>query len=65
MTWAAMKCDPEETARRQAVAVRLNTLYSKREHTNDPKARKRIDREMNRIRANESFWLKYAAYFIY
>ncbi len=65
MTWAAMKCDPEETSRRQAVAVRLNTLYSKREHTNDPKARKRIDREMNRIRANESFWLKDAAYFIY
>ena len=65
MTWAAMKASPAETARRQAVAVRLNTLFSKREHTDDPKARKRLDREINRIRSNESFWLKDAAYFLY
>ena len=65
MTWAAMKASPAETARRQAVAVRLNTLFSKREHMDDPKARKRLDREINRIRASESFWLKDAAYFLY
>lgn len=65
MTWASMKCDPAETARRQAVCNRMNTLYNKRNRTDDKAKQKRIDREMSRIRANESFWLKEAAYFLY
>ena len=65
MTWAQMKVDPAETSRRQAVVVRMNLLYSKRNKTEDKQKQKRIDRELSRIRANESFWLKDAAYFLY
>ena len=65
MTWAAMKCDPAELSRRQAVCVRLNKLWSKREHTPDEKTRKRLDRDIRRIMAEESFWLKDAAFFLY
>ena len=65
MTWAQMKVDPAETSRRQAVVVRMNLLYSKRNKTDDKGKQKRIDRELSRIRANESFWLKDAAYFLY
>ena len=65
MTWAQMKVDPAETARRQAVAVRLNLLWSKRQKTEDRQKQKRIDREINRIRADESAWLREAAYFLY
>ena len=65
MTWAQMKVDPAETSRRQAVVVRMNLLYSKRNKTDDKQKRRRIDRELSRIRANESFWLKDAAYFLY
>ena len=64
MTWAQMKCDPEETARRQAVAVRINKLFDKRRDA-DPATVKRIDREMRAIKAEESHWLKNAAYFLY
>lgn len=64
MTWAQMKVDPEETARRQAVAVRLNKLFDKRQNA-DPKTVKRIDREFRVIKAAESHWLKNAAYFLY
>ena len=65
MTWAQMKVDPAETSRRQTVVVRLNLLWSKRNHTDDKAKQKRLDREINRFRANESFWLKEAAYFLY
>lgn len=65
MTWASMKVDPAETSRRQAVVVRMNLLWSKRNKTDDKGKQKRIDRELSRIRANESFWLKDAAYFLY
>ena len=65
MTWAAMNCDPAELERRQVVCVRLNNLWTKREHTEDEKTRKRLDRDIRRIRADESFWLKDAAYFLY
>ena len=65
MTWAAMKVDPAETTRRQAVVVRMNLLWNKRNHTEDPHKRKRIDRELSRIRSDESHWLKEAAYFLY
>ena len=64
MTWAQMKVDPEETARRQAVAVRINKLYDKRQDA-DPATVKRIDREFRAIKAAESHWLKNAAYFLY
>lgn len=65
MTWASMKCDPAETTRRQNVVVRLNLLWSKRNHTEDTHKQKRIDREISRIRADESHWLKEAAWFLY
>lgn len=65
MTWAAMKVDPAETERRQTVCVRLNKLWNKRNRTDDKKVQKRIDREINRIRANESSWLKPVAYWLY
>lgn len=65
MTWAQMKCDPAETSRRQTVVIRLNLLWSKRNHTDDKQKQKRIDREIARIRADESYWLKEAAYFLY
>lgn len=65
MTWASMKVDPAETSRRQAVVVRMNLLWSKRNKTDDKGKQKRLDRELSRIRANESFWLKDAAYFLY
>ena len=65
MTWAAMKVDPAETSRRQGVVVRLNLLWHKRNTTEDTGKRKRIDREISRIRANESSWLKPVAYWLY
>lgn len=65
MTYAQMKCNPAETSRRQGVVVRLNLLWSKRNHTEDKQKQKRIDREINRIRADESKWLKEAAFFLY
>ena len=65
MTWAQMKCDPAETSRRQSVVVRLNLLWNKRNHTEDTKKQKRIDLEIARIRADESNWLKEAAFFLY
>ena len=65
MTWAAMKVDPAETSRRQTVCVRLNTLWAKRNKTDDKQKQKRIDREISRIRADESSWLKPVAYWLY
>lgn len=65
MTWAQMGATPAETSRRQVVVVRLNLLWSKRSRTEDPATQKRLDREINRIRADESHWLKNAAYWLY
>jgi hypothetical protein len=65
MTWAAMKVSPAETERRQVVCVRLNKLWHKRNTTDDKATQKRIDRELARIRADESHWLKEAAYWLY
>ena len=65
MTWKQMNVSDAETSRRQAVVVRLNSLWYKRNKTEDKQKQKRIDREINRIRADESFWLKEAAYFLY
>ena len=65
MTWAQMGATPAETSRRQTVVVRLNLLWNKRNRTEDPAKQKRIDREINRIRADESHWLKNAAYWLY
>ena len=65
MTWAQMNVSPAETSRRQAVVTRMNLLYSKRNKTEDTKKQKRLDRELSRIRADESHWLKEAAFFLY
>ena len=65
MTFKAMGCDPEETARRQAVCVRLNTLWTKRTRTDDEHKRKQIDRRIAVILRQERPWMKEAAYFLY
>jgi len=65
MMYKDMKCDPAETSRRVSVVVRLNLLWNKRNKTEDRQKVKRIDREINRIRAEESGWLREAAYFLY
>lgn len=65
MTWKAMNVDPAETERRQSVVVRMNLLWSKRNRTDDRAKQKRLDRELSRIRADESWWLKDAAFFLY
>lgn len=65
MTWAQMKVSPAETSRRQAVCTRLNVLWNKRNSTEDKAKRKRIDREIDRIRRAEAPWMKEAAYFLY
>ena len=65
MTWKQMNVSPAETERRQKVCVRLNLLWNKRNHTDDKATQKRIDREINRIRSDESYWMKEAAYFLY
>ena len=65
MTWQAMGVSPAETSRRQAVVVRMNLLWSKRNKTEDKAKQKRLDRELSRIRADESHWLKEAAFFLY
>ena len=64
MTWAAMKVSPAEVERRQGVCVRMNKLWHKRNNA-DKATQKRIDRELSRIRADESHWLKDAAYWLY
>ena len=64
MTWAAMKVSPAEVERRQGVCVRMNKLWHKRNNA-DKTTQKRIDRELSRIRADESHWLKDAAYWLY
>lgn len=65
MTWAQMGVSPAETTRRQTVVVRLNLLWSKRNKTDDRQKQKRLDREINRIRSDESYWLKEVAFFMY
>lgn len=65
MTFKAMGCDPEETARRQGVCVRINLLYDRLTGCMDQAKRKRIEREMRQIKRDESGWLKEAAYFLY
>lgn len=64
MTWAAMKVPAAEVERRQSVCVRMNKLWHKRNNA-DKATQKRIDRELSRIRADESHWLKDAAYWLY
>ena len=65
MTFAAMKCDPAETSRRMDVCVRINLLWDRLQGCEDQSKRKRIERELRTIKANESHWLKQAAFFLY
>lgn len=65
MTYKEMKCTPAERSRRIEVCNRLNVLWNKRQRTDDKAKRKRIDRNISRIRATESGWLREAAYFMY
>ena len=65
MTWGQMGCSPAETARRQAVVMRLNLLSDRKAGCKDTAKVKRIDREIKAIRADESGWLKQVAYWMY
>lgn len=65
MTWAAMKVSPTEVERRQAVCVRMNKIWNKRNHTEDKQTQKRLDREIDRMRRQEAPWLKDIAYWLY
>ena len=65
MTWAQMKVDPAELSRRQAVAVRINRIWDKRNAAPDEKTRRRFDRQIGVIRKQEAHWLKEAAWFLF
>lgn len=65
MTFKQMGCNPAETERRIAVCARLNVLAHKKEHTDDPKARKRIERNIAVILRQERPWMKDIAFFAY
>ena len=65
MTFKEMGCDPAETARRQAVCSRLNVLSHKRDHTDDERKRKQIDRSISVILRQERPWMKEAVYWMY
>ena len=65
MTWAQMKVDPEETSRRQAVAVRINLIWDKANRAPDENTRRRYLRQIGAIRKQEAHWLKEAAWFLF
>lgn len=65
MTWAQMGCTPAETQRRQEVCARMNTLWHKRNSTEDTAAQKRLDRKIEVIRRQEAPWLRNIAYWLY
>ena len=65
MTFKAMGVSHAETIRRQEVCSRLNVLWFKREHTEDAKKRKSIDRRIDQIKRQEAPWMKDIAFFLY
>lgn len=65
MTFKQMGCDPAEQTRRQDVCSRLNVLCYKRDHTEDPAKRRRIDRSIDVILRHERPWMKDIAFFLY
>jgi len=65
MTFKAMGCNPQETARRIEVCNRLNVLAHKKAHTDDKTQAKRIERKIATILRQERPWMKEAAYFLY
>lgn len=65
MTFAQMGCDPAETERRISVCNKLNVLQHKRDRAEDPKTRKRIDRNIAVILRQERPWMKDVAFFAY
>ena len=56
--------DPVEVTRRHAVCVKPNKLWDKAQDGDEETLRK-VDREIRRIKRDESHWLKDAAYFLY
>lgn len=65
MLYKDMKCSPEEIQRRQEVCDRMNILYYRKQATDNEAKKKRIDRELVRIRRAEAPWMKEAAFFLY
>ncbi len=65
MTYAQMKVDGQEMARRLEVVTRMNILWDKRNACDDASKRKAYDRKIDKIRRQETSWLKEAAWFLY
>ena len=54
-----------EMERRLMVAERINKLYEKISNCEDEKKKKRLKKQFATIKAEESYWLKKVAWFIY
>lgn len=65
MTYAQMKVDAQEMARRVEVITRINILGDKRNASSDKAEQKRIDKRIRQIARQETSWLKEAAFFLY
>ena len=62
---ACKGCDPEETARRYAVCVRFNLLWDKLNACEDEKKRKKLKKDLTKLKRSEAPWLKDIAFFLY
>jgi len=57
--------DSAESERRMEVAVRMNILWDKLQKCDDKAKQKRISKQIDMIRRQETSWLKEAAFFLY
>lgn len=55
----------EEKERRIAVVEKINKIGMKIKRSEDKKEIRKYNRELSRIKAEESIWLKEAAWFLY
>lgn len=57
--------DSAESDRRMEVVVRMNILWDKLQACEDAMKQKRIRKQIDTIRRQETNWLKEAAFFLY
>lgn len=57
--------DSAESERRMEVVVRMNILWDKLQGCEDAMKQKRIRKQIDTIRRQETNWLKEAAFFLY
>ena len=57
--------DNIESERRMEVVVRMNILWDKLQKCDDNAKQKRIRKQIDTIRRQETSWLKEAAFFLY